>query len=236
MRRARLAFPEVPLHIIQRGNNRQPCFSGMAEYVVYLHMLGHYAKVCGCAVHAYVLMSNHVHLLLSPKSSGSASTLMKQLGQRYVQYFNRRHHRSGTLWEGRFRSCLVQDEKYFMVCQRYIELNPVRACMVAAPGDYRWSSFQANAFGRADHVVAPHPIYCSLAADAQERQKRYRAMFAEALPTEMVNHLRHASNGNYAFGDPGFEQQMALLAGRPVSRQSPGRKPYPGPKTLMEVI
>jgi putative transposase len=232
MRRARLAFPEVPLHIIQRGNNRQPCFVGQADFAVYLHMLGQYAQVSSCTVHAYVLMSNHVHLLLSPSDRDSASTLMKRLGQRYVQYFNRRHHRSGTLWEGRFRSCLVQDEQYFMVCQRYIELNPVRACLVAAPGDYQWSSFQANAFGRADQVVTPHPIYSSLAADAQGRQKRYRALFAEVLPPEMVNHLRHASNGNYAFGDSTFAQEMEALAGRPVSRQSPGRKDQ---KKLIEV-
>jgi putative transposase len=169
-------------------------------------------------------MSNHVHLLLSPKNHDSASMLMKRLGQRYVQYFNRKHHRSGTLWEGRFRSCLVQDEQYFMVCQRYIELNPVRACLVAGPGDYRWSSFQANAFGRADHVVTPHSIYSSLAADDHGRQERYRALFAEVLPLEMVNQLRHASNGNYAFGDSTFAQQMEALAGRPVGRQSPGRK------------
>lgn len=224
MRRARLVFPEIPLHIIQRGNNRQPCFTGLGDFVVYLHMLGQYAKVSRCAIHAYVLMGNHVHLLLSPRDRESASVLMKLLGQRYVQYFNRKHHRSGTLWEGRFRSCLVQDEQYFMVCQRYIELNPVRANIVTAPGDYRWSSFHANAFGRDDPVVEPHSIYSRIGANASDRQRRYRSLFDEVLPLEMVNRLRHASNGNYAFGDESFVHSMTTLAGRPVNRQTPGRK------------
>jgi putative transposase len=223
-RRSRLVFPDVPLHIIQRGNNRQACFSCTNDFVIYLHMLEQHAMQSACRIHAYVLMTNHVHLLLSPQDRSSASRLMKGLGQQYVQYFNRRHRRSGTLWEGRFRSCLVQDEQYFLVCQRYVELNPVRAAIVAAPGDYPWSSFQSNAFGRTGKVVSPHETYSRLGSTKAERNKNYRALFAEILPVEMVNRLRRASNGNFAFGDASFEQEMEEVAGRAVSPRLPGRR------------
>lgn len=135
-RRARLLLPNVPLHVIQRGNNRQACFFADDDYRRYLDWLEEYAGKCGCRVHAYVLMTNHVHLLLSADSAGGVGALMKALGQRYVQYINRTYRRSGTLWEGRFRSCLTQDETYLLACQRYIELNPVRAAMVAHPAEY----------------------------------------------------------------------------------------------------
>lgn len=146
-RRARLLLPGVPLHIIQRGNNRQACFFGDDDYGFYLDWLTEHARKTGCKVHAYVLMTNHVHLLLSSSKPEGAGALMKALGQRYVQYVNRTYHRSGTLWEGRFRSCLVQEEAYLLACQCYIELNPVRAGMVRRPGDYRWSSYRANGLG-----------------------------------------------------------------------------------------
>ena len=138
-RRARLTLPNIPLHLIQRGNNRQACFFADEDYRFYLDWLAEHAGKTGCQIHAYVLMTNHVHLLLSAETAQAAGALMKALGQRYVQYVNRTYQRSGTLWEGRFRSCLTQDETYLLACQRYIELNPVRAGMVAHPADYRWS-------------------------------------------------------------------------------------------------
>lgn len=224
-RRPRIVLPDVPLHIIQRGNNRQACFCGDSDHLVYLDLLARYAKAAACAVHAYVLMSNHVHLLLSPPDKGAPARLMKLLGQRYVQYFNRRHQRSGTLWEGRYRSCLVQDEHYLLVCQRYIELNPVRAGMAAEPGGYRWSSFHANANGQRDKVITPHPVYREISVSDGERQQRYRALFDDALPQNMLNHLRHASNGNYTFGSLQFEQSVMRAAGRPAVPQRGGRRP-----------
>lgn len=134
-RRARLAVAGIPWHVIQRGNNRTACFYADEDYVRYLETLGDMARKYGCAIHAYVLMTNHVHLLLTPKKADSAALLMKHLGQRYVQYVNRVYRRSGTLWEGRFRSCLTQNEEYVLSCYRYIELNPVRAAMVQHPSE-----------------------------------------------------------------------------------------------------
>src|SRR4051812_23176241 len=142
-RRARLSLPNIPWHIIQRGNNRAVCFAAEADYRRYLDELAELSKRFGCAVHAYALMTNHVHLLLTPDEAEGPGLLMKHLGQRYVQHVNRAYGRSGTLWEGRFRSCLTQSEDYLLACQRYIELNPVRAGMVRHPRDYRWSSYHA---------------------------------------------------------------------------------------------
>jgi putative transposase len=224
-RRPRLVLPDVPLHIIQRGNNRQACFDGESDHRVYLDLLRQSAKLANCAVHAYVLMSNHVHLLLSPADKRAPAKLMKLLGQRYVQYFNRRHGRSGTLWEGRYRSCLVQDERYLLVCQRYIELNPVRAGMVDTPADHPWSSFHANARGQRDPLITPHPIYQHLGPNDAERRASYRALFDQALPQGMLNHLRHASNGNYSFGSEQFEQAVLRAAGRPAVPLRGGRRP-----------
>jgi len=144
-RRARLAVPGIPWHIIQRGNNREACFYDEMDYRYYLQALEEQADKYHCRIHAYVLMTNHVHLLLTPEETDSAALLMKHLGQRYVQYINRTYRRSGTLWEGRFKSCLAQDETYVLTCHRYIELNPVRANMVDHPRDYPWSSYRANA-------------------------------------------------------------------------------------------
>jgi putative transposase len=196
----RVVLPFIPLHVIQRGNNRMPCFQVQNDYPIYLDMLRECAFDAGCAVHAYVLMSNHVHLLLSPDTSDSASTLMQRLGQRYVQYFNRRHGRTGTLWEGRFRSSPVEDECYFLVCQRYIELNPVRAHMVQAPADYPWSSHRANAFGHESALITPHPVYASLGKSPALRHAAYRHLFSEALPEELVDEVRKAGNSNRPLG------------------------------------
>ena len=157
-RRARLRIADAPLHIIQRGNNRNACFFADYDYGCYLHHLGELAARHACAIHAYVLMTNHVHLLLTPRGPDGASLLMKHLGQRYVQYVNRVYKRSGTLWEGRFRSSIVQAETYLLRCLRYIELNPVRAGMVDSPGAYRWSSFRANALGERNPLLTPHSV------------------------------------------------------------------------------
>jgi putative transposase len=174
-------MPNVPLHIIQRGNNRQACFYADEDYRKYLEWLQEYAAKTGCLVHAYVLMTNHVHLLVSVADGGSAGRLMKALGQRYVQYVNRSYKRSGTLWEGRFRSCLTQEEAYLLTCQRYIELNPVRAGMVDHPAEYPWSSYRANAQGEADALVKPHSLYEALGCDAARREAAYRELFRYEL-------------------------------------------------------
>ncbi len=159
--RARIIIAGVPVHLIQRGNNRQACFFFDEDYQCYLEWLDNYAHDSGCAVHAYALMTNHVHILMTPLKITGAAELMKHLGQRYAQYINRTYKRSGTLWEGRFRSCVAQQENYLLLCQRYIELNPVRAGIVGHPGEYRWSSYRANAHGEAVDLLNHHSLYMS---------------------------------------------------------------------------
>lgn len=203
-RRPRLVLPAVPLHIIQRGNNRGLCFACEADYMVYLTLLRQYAVEASCHVHAYVLMTNHVHLLLSSGSKAGPSVLMRRLGQHYVQYFNRRHGRTGTLWEGRFRSCLVECERYLLICQRYIELNPVRANMASDPEQYPWSSYRANASGVDDPVVTPHLVYVGLGTHDSDRRAAYRHLFRETLSEQLLGQIRRASNSNAPLGPENF--------------------------------
>lgn len=223
-RRARIALPNVPVHLIQRGNNRQSCFFADEDYRRYLDWLAEYSVKSGCRVHAYVLMTNHVHLLISSDRADAGGALMKSLGQRYVQYVNRVYRRSGTLWEGRFRSCPVQEEDYLLGCQRYIELNPVRASMVAHPAEYRWSSYRANAQGDADALVQPHPLYAALGNDAVDRQAAYRELFRYELEPGLVDEIRRATNGNFALGSERFAAEVGLMAGR---RAMPGQSGRP---------
>ena len=224
-RRARLSLPGIPWHIIQRGNNRSVCFQAEEDYQFYLHYLREFAERFGCAIHAYVLMTNHVHLLLTPEREDSAGLLMKHLGQRYVQYVNRTYRRSGTLWEGRFRSCLTQGEDYVLACHRYIELNPVRAGMVRRPQDYRWSSYHANGLGRADALLTPHEEYLRLGRNDQDRREAYRALFRAHVDEALMEEIRDATNGNFVLGGKRFQDQIAEALGRRVVRGKAGRPP-----------
>ena len=222
-RRPRLVLPAVPLHIIQRGNNRGPCFACEADYLVYQSLLAKYAAETACQLHAYVLMTNHVHLLLSTGNRTGPSALMRRLGQHYVQYFNRRHRRSGTLWEGRFRSSLVENEQYLLICHRYIELNPVRARMVRDPADYPWSSYRANAFGADDPLVTPHLIYTGLGSHDADRRAAYRHLFLDTLSEELLAQIRRATNGNAPLGSAAFVDDMAKILGQAPRPQRRGR-------------
>lgn len=222
-RRARLSIPEIPWHLIQRGNNRSVCFYAEEDYLFYLHFLEEFAAKFGCAIHAYVLMTNHVHLLLTPQRADSASLMMKHLGQRYVQYINRTYRRSGTLWEGRFRSCLTQTEDYVLACYRYIELNPVRAGMVMKPQDYRWSSYPANAMGKANRLITPHDEYWRLDRDDATRREVYRSLFKAHLDPELVDNIRKATNGNFVLGSERFQKEVEVMLGRRARRGHAGR-------------
>ena len=222
-RRARINLPGVPQHLIQRGNNRQACFFEEEDFSVYLDWLHAAAIGTACRLHSYVLMTNPVHLLISSTSEDGAGRLMKALGQRYVQYVNRRYRRSGTLWEGRYRSCLVQDELYLLACQRYIELNPVRARMVRHPAEYRWSSYRANAQGEPAPLLQPHALYLALGTEAGLRQAAYRDLFRERLEPGVVDAIRHATNGNYALGNAKFTEKIAAMVGRRVTPGDAGR-------------
>jgi putative transposase len=215
--------PQIPLHIIQRGNNRQRCFFGENDYLIYLDLLKQAARRAHCQVHAYVLMTNHVHLLVTPSTADGPGNMMKALGERYVRYVNRRYERTGSLWEGRFRSCLVQEDSYLLACHRYIELNPVRAQMVSHPYQYPWSSYRRNAHGEPNNIITPHPIYCELAQRPTARESSYRHLFTSELPTRVLNKVRRATNGNYAVGSKAFTDQLAELLGRAVVPRQGGR-------------
>jgi putative transposase len=216
-RHPRPVIPEIPLHIIQRGNNRQTCFFEPTDFMVYLDLLGIASRESGCPVHAYVLMTNHVHLLLTPGDERGPAAMMKSVGERYVRYVNRRYTRTGTLWEGRYRSCLVQSERYLMVCYRYIELNPVRACMVADPQQYLWSSYRCNAHGEHNGLVTPHELYSQLGNDTASRQFAYRALFNDLLSDETLKTLRQASHGGFVLGNLDFADYVTgLLQPKPL--------------------
>jgi putative transposase len=174
-------------------------------------------------------MTNHVHLFLTPADADSAGALMKQLGQRYVQYINRTYKRSGTLWEGRFRSCIAQQEKYLLICQRYIELNPVRAGIAKHPGEYRWSSYGCNGQGDASNLLSHHPVYLGLGNSDEERQDAYRELFRHELDSGVVDQIRQATNGNFAHGNPRFTEEIAAILGR---RVLPGKAGRPYKKTV----
>jgi putative transposase len=223
-RRARLALPNVPLHLIQRGNNRQVCFFADEDYRFYLDWLTEHADKTGVRVHAYVLMTNHVHLLVSSESADAPGALMKALGQRYVQYVNRVYKRSGTLWEGRFRSCPIQEDAYLLACQCYIELNPVRAGMTEHPANYRWSSYRANAQGEEDALIRAHELYAGLGLDAASRQAAYRELFRYELEPGLVDEIRRATNGNFVLGNERFAAEVSAALGR---RAAPGKSGRP---------
>lgn len=222
-RRPRVIIPNTPQHLIQRGNNRQACFYTDEDYQFYLEWLKEYSDKAECSIHAYVLMTNHVHLLVSTEKTDAVGTMMKALGQRYVQYINKSYRRSGTLWEGRFRSCPIQAETYLFSCQRYIELNPVRANMVNHPAEYKWSSYAANVQGEATMLIKPHPLYNALGDDAAKRQSAYRELFRYELDIGLVDEIRKATNSNYALGSEMFAKQIADTLGRRVTPGKPGR-------------
>jgi len=217
-RRARLRIAGIPLHVIQRGHDRAACFFTQADYDSYLTHLAAFAQRFECAVHAYVLMTNHVHLLLTPATDDGATLLMKHVGQRYVQYVNRLYQRSGTLWDGRFRSSFVERRGYLLKCQRYIELNPVRAHMVLDPSGYAWSSHRANIDPGVSTFLTPHEDYTALGSTRAERAALYRSHFQFQLDAADLLEIRAASAGGFALGNPRFQAQVAEMVGRRVKR------------------
>ena len=224
-RQPRLVLPDALHHLLQRGNNRQPVFVDDEDRRSYLDALREATRLHGVRVHAYVLMPDHVHLLVTPQREDSLARALQTLGRRYVVQFNRRHGRSGTLWEGRFRSCLTQTEDYVLACYRYIELNPVRAAMVSKPQDFRWTSFHANAMGKANPMLTPHDQYRRLGRTDAERRQAYRALFRAHLDEAVVEEIRSATNGNYALGDKRFQAQIEAALGRRAIRGVAGRPP-----------
>lgn len=222
-RRRRIDVADVPQHVIQRGVNRCVCFCDEFDHRFYLEALREVSEEHGCAIHAYVLMTNHVHLLMTGKVVGSVSSTMQCLGRRYVRRFNDRHGRTGTLWEGRFRSCLVDTERYLLACYRYIEMNPVRARIVADPLDYRWSSARGNAGDDPDPLLDPHSVYLDLAADDVARKARYRAFLDLAINEDELTAIRAYVKQGGALGSKRFQEQIEALVGRPARLRATGR-------------
>ena len=218
----RLILPGVAVHIIQRGNNRVACFRHEADYLVYLSHLRELAGKHECAVHAYCLMTNHVHLLMTPAAAEGCTGLMRDLGQRYVQYFNRRHERTGTLWEGRFRSCVAESARYVLACYRYIELNPVRAGMVSHPSGYPWSSYAANSGTRTDAFLSPHSEFLGLSVDNEQRRARYRALLEEEIDAPLLQAIREATNGGYPLAGEAFKASVLEPLGWKIAPGKPG--------------
>ena len=212
-RRARIHLDGVPLHIVQRGHNREPCFFAEDDYRSYLHWLGEALAEAGCALHAYALMTNHVHLLLTPRKAEAVAKLVMSLGRRYVQYINRNYRRTGTLWDSRYKSSLVQAETYLLACQRYIELNPVRAAMVNDPALYSWTSYRANGLGQPDARLTPHPLYRALGRDDAERQAAYRALFRAHLDRAAIDDIRRALNQGQPVGNARFYAKIEQMTG-----------------------
>ncbi|WP_416137195.1 transposase [Halomonas sp. HK25] len=212
-RPARILLPVTPVHLVQRGNNRGACFRFRSDARRYLDLLDESRQEYRVDVHAYVLMTNHVHLLATPRDDPlGISLMMKSLGQRYAQYFNRRHERTGGLFEGRYYSCLVGEEPYLFACYRYIELNPVRAGMVERPEDYPWSSYPANALGAEDPRVTPHALYLASAKDPERRRHHYRQLFEAPLPDATLEEIRQQTRRGHPYGSETWRQRLAGAA------------------------
>ena len=212
-RRPRTHLDDVPLHIVQRGHNRETCFFAEEDYYAYLHWLGEALKENGCVLHAYALMTNHVHLLITPKKAESVPKLVISLGRCYVQYVNTTYRRTGTLWDSRYKSSLIQAETYLLECMRYIELNPVRAAMVEDPAHYRWTSYRANGLGQSDALISPHALYVALGRTVTARQEACRALSRAHLDQSAIDDIRLALNQNQPLGNERFYARIEKLTG-----------------------
>ena len=210
-RRPRFCPGSIPVHVIQRGNNRQALFTSDKDIAAYAHWLAEGAVKFELHVHGWVFMTNHVHLLLTPKNNNSVSRLMQSLGRRYVGYFNYAYARTGTLFEGRYRSSLVENNEYLLSCLRYIELNPVRAGMVNDPGDYQWSSYRVHGFGLHTKMWTPHANYLALGHHVMARQSAYRNLISKALDANVIAKIRHCVNTGLVLGKASFRNQVASM-------------------------
>jgi putative transposase len=219
----RLTVPGYPHHIIQRGNNGQPIFAEGADYETFLGMLEDHARRFKVAVHAYVLMSNHFHLLATPEDATGIPQTMQAIGRQYVRYFNRRQQRTGTLWEGRYRSTLIQAERYLLACMVYIDLNPVRAGMVADPAQYPWSSHAHYVGRRTDRVVTPHPLYWQLGNTPFARDAVYAQLVHAGLALPQQQALTDSAMQGWALGEDQYVADLQQRTTRRVVKRPAGR-------------
>ncbi|GAB3773155.1 transposase [Ramlibacter monticola] len=219
----RLTVPGYPHHIIQRGNNRQPIFGDKADYELLLGLIDEHARKQHVALHAYVLMSNHFHLLATPETAEGIPQMMQAVGRRYVRHYNLRHARTGTLWEGRYRSTLIQAERYLLACMVYIDLNPVRAGMVVDPADYPWSSHQHYVGRRSDRLVTPHPLYWELGNTPFARDQAYADLVRTGVSQAQQQALTDSVLRGWALGEPDYVADLQRRTERRVTRSQAGR-------------
>jgi len=213
----------LPYHVVQRGNNREACFYSVEDYQFYLHLLDSSLHCYQVNLHAFVLMTNHIHLLASPEDKAGISNLTRVVGSRFAQYMNKKYGRTGTLWEGRHKSSVVDSEAYLLKCYMYIELNPVAARMVASPGEYLWSSYGSNAWGAQSSLVTPHSEYLRLGNTQQERCHSYRALFSGLLSEDDLNCIRKAAHYCQPLGDDSFREKIKEKTGQAVGHMKRGR-------------
>ena len=218
----RYVIPGQPQHIIQRGNNRNVIFAAEMDYLFYLDKLGELSRRLDCDLHAYVLMTNHVHLLITPQEEGGVGKALQMMGRYYVQYFNHTYQRTGTLWEGRYKATLIDSETYLLTCMRYIELNPVRAGMVNHPSEYPWSSYRYNALGKPDPLLTPHLQYRRLGKTDEERQAAYRQLFRRHIPEASLAEIRETTNKGWVLGNDRFKQRIQKQLERRVEPAARG--------------
>lgn len=221
----RFDLPGIPQHVVQRGNNRQNVFFAPEDRRAYLKWLTEGPKRYGLEVHAYCLMTNHVHLLAMPRRKASIGRSLQHLGRHYVGYINCIRGRTGTLWEGRYKASVVDSERYLLSCYRYIELNPVRAEMVMHPREYAWSSYRVNAEGEASDLIVPHALYLALGATFESRMRGYQDFFRHALDPDVEASIRDALAHNHFVGGEDFRAKLEHLTGRRVSASWRGRPP-----------
>jgi REP-associated tyrosine transposase len=222
-RRTRMYVAGLPYHVIQRGNNREACFYTVEDYQYYIDILEQLLSRYDVNLHAYVLMTNHVHLLATPQESDAISLLTKVLGSRYAHYINKKYDRTGTLWEGRHKSSPVDSERYLLACYRYIELNPVTAGMANSPDDYRWSSYFVNAWGESSSLVSHHLEYLNLGKDKEQRCRHYRELFKEKLNEIDLHCIRQAAHYCHPLGNERFKLKIEEKIGRCVGQSMRGR-------------
>jgi putative transposase len=219
----RFILPGHPQHVIVRGNNREPIFYADEDYRFYLEKLQQASVKHNCDIHAYVLMTNHVHLLITPHTEHGIGKTLQMLGRYYVQYFNYKYQRTGTLWEGRYKATLINSEQYLLTCSRYIELNPVRAeGMVSRPSAYPWSSYRHNALGDDDSLVTPHQLYQRLGASPATRQSAYRDLFKARISGHTLEEIRQSTNKAWVLGDGYFKDEIERQMNRRASPKARG--------------
>jgi REP-associated tyrosine transposase len=225
-RKPRFFIPGLAAHVVQRGNNRQAVFFEEADYKVYLSLLNEARDRFSCAIHAYVLMTNHVHLLSTPTEKTSVSKMMQYVGRHYVPYMNRKYARTGTLWEGRFKATIIETSTYLLSCYRYIELNPVRAGMVQHPGEYPWSSFRKNGLQLEDSLITEHCEYLNLGESRTKRANNYRLLFNQPIPDDELSTVRNHTQSGTPLGNSIFRKEieaaLAIKTGQPMRGRPKG--------------